>query len=84
MCGWGGGGACKPCTPTHKRGTAKPHRVRPHNAHTRHAIPSFGAVASMLNQVPVLNWGLGLTNSVGAALWAASLEKKGGRIFGRH
>jgi hypothetical protein len=31
----------------------------------------------------VLNWGLGLTNAVGAALWAASLEKKGGRIFGR-
>eukprot|EP00877_Chromochloris_zofingiensis_P004445 jgi/Chrzof1/14000/Cz08g20210.t1 len=42
---------------------------------------SFGFVASMLNYVPVLNWLLGLTNSVGGALWAADWEKKGGHLI---
>jgi len=37
---------------------------------------SFGLVASALNYVPILNWTLGLTNSVGAALFAVELEKR--------
>jgi len=37
----------------------------------------FGAVAAALNYVPILNWALGLTNSVGAALLAAKLEQQG-------
>jgi len=37
----------------------------------------FGAVAATLNYVPILNWALGLTNSVGAALLAAKLEQQG-------
>ena len=44
---------------------------------------SFGAVASMLNYLPVLNWFLGLTNSVGAALWAAEIERKRRPLFQR-
>jgi len=37
----------------------------------------FGIVASMLTYVPVLSWVLNLTNSVGAALFAAKLEQSG-------
>jgi GTP cyclohydrolase II len=44
---------------------------------------SFGAVASMLNYLPVLNWFLGLTNAVGAALWAAEIERKKRPLFQR-
>eukprot|EP00878_Enallax_costatus_P003788 GHUV01004004.1.p1 GENE.GHUV01004004.1~~GHUV01004004.1.p1 ORF type:complete len:297 (+),score=91.11 GHUV01004004.1:206-1096(+) len=49
----------------------------------RHAIDyrSFGAVAAGLNYVPVLNWLLGLSNTVGAALLAADMEKKQVPIF---
>ena len=44
---------------------------------------AFGVVASLLGYIPVLNWFLCLSNSVGAALWAAQLEKRKGRLFGR-
>lgn len=49
----------------------------------RHAIDyrSFGAVAAGLNYVPVLNWLLGLSNTVGAALLAADMEKKQVPLF---
>jgi len=40
----------------------------------------FGAVAAALNYVPILNWALGLTNSVGAALLAAKLEERGAKL----
>jgi len=39
----------------------------------------FGAVAAALNYIPILNWALGLTNSVGAALFAAKLEQRGSK-----
>jgi hypothetical protein len=36
---------------------------------------AFGFVAAMMGYVPVLNFFTALSNSVGAALWAAQLEK---------
>jgi hypothetical protein len=40
----------------------------------------FGIVACMLTYVPVLSWILNLTNSVGAALFAAKLERSGKQL----
>lgn len=37
----------------------------------------FGAVAFALNLLPVFNWLFMFTNTVGAALWAADMEKEG-------
>ena len=39
------------------------------------AYASFGVVASMLELVPLLNFITPVTNIVGAALWAANIEK---------
>lgn len=36
----------------------------------------FGMMAAALNYIPILSWALGLTNSVGAALFAARLEER--------
>lgn len=47
----------------------------------RGAYRAFGAVAAGLNYIPVLSWFLSLSNAVGAALWAADVEKKGGALF---
>ncbi len=48
---------------------------------------SFGTVAALLgyvaDMIPCAGAVLELGNSVGAALWAEELEKKGGRMF-RH
>lgn len=44
---------------------------------------SFGTMAALLSQVPLFSYLLGLSNSVGAALWAADVEKKGGSILRR-
>lgn len=41
----------------------------------------FGLVASALSYVPVLNWGLSLSNHVAAGLYAAHLEAKGGPLL---
>ena len=38
---------------------------------------AFGIVAFVLNLVPVLNYGLSLASTAGAALWAADLEVRG-------
>lgn len=38
---------------------------------------SFGFVSTSLGYIPAANWLLGLSNAVGAAMWAAQLEKKG-------
>lgn len=37
---------------------------------------SFGMTATLLNVIPILNWSLALTNSVGAAIWAADIERR--------
>lgn len=37
----------------------------------------FGAVVFALNMLPVANWLFLFTNTVGAALWAADMEKQG-------
>jgi hypothetical protein len=36
--------------------------------------------AALLAQLPLLSYVLGLSNSVGAALWAAEVERAGGRV----
>jgi hypothetical protein len=41
------------------------------------------AQATALQYVPVLNWALGLSNHVGAALYAAHLEAKGAPLMRR-
>lgn len=40
----------------------------------------FGLTACTLNLFPVLNLFTNLSNSVGAALWAVELEKRGGLV----
>lgn len=42
----------------------------------RWELRGFGMVAATLAYIPVLNWFLGLSNTVGAALFAADLERK--------
>ncbi|KAI8476282.1 MAG: hypothetical protein J3K34DRAFT_401795 [Monoraphidium minutum] len=42
---------------------------------------SFGVAAAALGQLPLLSYALGLGNAVGAALWAADVEKKGGVLY---
>lgn len=41
------------------------------------AYTSFGLVATLLETVPVVNIFFTFTNQVGAALWAADLERSG-------
>ncbi len=38
---------------------------------------AFGAVAFVLNLVPVLNYFFSLASTAGAALWAADIEARG-------
>lgn len=40
-------------------------------------------MAALLNQLPLANYFLGLGNSVGAALWAADVERQGGRLYAK-
>jgi hypothetical protein len=42
------------------------------------AYTSFGLPATLLETVPVANVFFAFTNQVGAALWAADLERQGG------
>lgn len=44
----------------------------------RGAYTSFGTVASLLEMVPIAGILFAFTNTTGAALWAAELEKSGG------
>jgi hypothetical protein len=44
-------------------------------------LRSFGLVAGGLGSLPLLNWLLGLSNMVGAALLAADMEKKQGAMI---
>lgn len=47
-------------------------------------LRSFGLVAGTLGGLPLLNWFLGLSNMVGAALLAADIEKKATPVFVGH
>jgi hypothetical protein len=44
-------------------------------------LRGFGLVAAGLSYVPVLNWGLCLSNHVAAALYASHLEAKGAPLL---
>lgn len=44
-------------------------------------LRGFGLVAASLGYVPVANWFLGLSNMVGAALYAATLEQRAAPLF---
>ena len=41
----------------------------------RWSFRSFGAVAYGLGFVPILSWILNFTTAIGAALWAADMER---------
>jgi len=43
----------------------------------RNQFRMFGAVVFALNLLPIVNWLFLFTNTVGAALWAADMEKQG-------
>ena len=45
------------------------------------AYRQFGIAAALLSAVPVASWGFAFTNTVGAALWAADLEKRKVDLF---
>jgi hypothetical protein len=45
---------------------------------TTNTCPSFGVAAFVLEMVPFANLIFAFTNTVGAALWAADLEKSAG------
>ena len=47
----------------------------------RLAYTQFGVVAAMLTSVPIASWAFVFSNTVGAALWAADLEKRNWQIF---
>jgi hypothetical protein len=42
------------------------------------ALRQFGAAAAALDIVPLASWLTAFSNTVGAALWAADLERSGG------
>lgn len=44
-------------------------------------LRGFGLVATGLSYIPVLNWALSLSNHVAAALFAAHVEARGGRLM---
>lgn len=45
------------------------------------AYRQFGIAAALLSAVPVASWGFAFSNTVGAALWAADLEKRKVDLF---
>ena len=47
----------------------------------KNAYTQFGIVAAMLTSVPILSWAFVFSNTVGAALWAADLEKRNWQMF---
>jgi hypothetical protein len=69
-------GTCPPvhaCLPADSRGIVAKQRSG--------ELRSFGLLAGGLGSLPLLNWLLGLSNMVGAALLAADMEKKQGAMF---
>lgn len=45
------------------------------------AYSQFGIMAAMLTSVPIASWAFVFSNTVGAALWAADLEKRDVQLF---
>ncbi len=45
------------------------------------AYTQFGIVAAFLTSVPIASWVFVFSNTVGAALWAADLEKRDVQLF---
>ena len=45
------------------------------------AYTQFGIVAAILTSVPIASWAFVFSNTVGAALWAADLEKRDAQLF---
>ena len=45
------------------------------------AYRQFGIAATLLSAVPVASWAFAFSNTVGAALWAADLEKRKVDLF---
>ena len=45
------------------------------------AYRQFGIAAALLSAVPVASWGFAFSNTVGAALWAADMEKRNYELF---
>ncbi len=45
------------------------------------AYRQFGIAAALLSAVPVASWAFAFSNTVGAALWAADLEKRKVDLF---
>lgn len=45
------------------------------------AYTQFGVVAAMLTSIPIASWAFVFSNTVGAALWAADLEKRNWQVF---
>ena len=41
----------------------------------------FGVTVALLQTLPVISWGFALSNSVGAALWAADMERRQTPLF---
>lgn len=45
------------------------------------AYRQFGIAAALLSAVPVASWAFAFSNTVGAALWAADMEKRDEQLF---
>ena len=45
------------------------------------AYSQFGVMAALLTSVPIASWAFVFSNTVGAALWAADLEKRDVQLF---
>lgn len=45
------------------------------------AYTQFGIMAAFLTSVPIASWAFVFSNTVGAALWAADLEKRNVQLF---
>lgn len=45
------------------------------------AYRQFGITAALLSAIPVASWGFAFSNTVGAALWAADMEKRNYELF---
>lgn len=45
------------------------------------AYRQFGIAAALLSAIPVASWAFAFSNTVGAALWAADMEKRNEQLF---
>lgn len=45
------------------------------------AYRQFGIAAALFSSIPIASWGFQFSNTVGAALWAADLEKRNEQLF---